>query len=358
MGCCRIKSNLIIGNLKLKYINFIIFVFASQKLRRVLRKAITVSENIFRNDKLLHHLVPVVAESLGSAYPEIHNKQKDILELISHEQEVFKALRESSSKAFSEVLNEYPNLEDVDLMECPGFIPAYRELQAQKHTFTDRGIPGDFLYKLSDTYGLTEENFKKLAELEDLTYDSEAFKKAVFNAKQKAKQSLYLNEQTNQNFKNIEKSLVEVTKTLPATDDHFKYSYTYESTDRKYMIPELKSKVLAIFYNEVSVNEVVSNGGLSDAQDLISIITESSNFYYESGGQQADKGCVILSNDANKETFELKVVDVRFINDCIVHICELPKERPQFTLATGDNVVLQIDDRHRKRNICHHTGNC
>lgn len=314
-----------------------------------------MSENIFANDKLLNDLIPVVVDSLGCAYPEIPNKQQAILELISHEQEVFKALRESSSKAYTEVLSEFPNLEDVDLMECPGFVPAYRDFQSIKHTFKNNKIPGDFLYKLTDTYGLTEENFQKLAELEDMTYDMAGYKNAVANAKLKAKAAMLPSEQTNSIFKNIEESLAKVTKSLPASDNQYKYNYTYNEVEKEYTLPELKTKVLAVLYNDVSVNEVVCHGGISNNNDVISIVTEASNFYYESGGQQSDKGVVLLRN-SNNETVELRVINVRAINECIVHMCEIPKEKINFAVATGDEVVLQVDCNHRKRNICHHTG--
>ncbi|XP_075164210.1 alanine--tRNA ligase, mitochondrial [Haematobia irritans] len=327
----------------------------NQKLRRVLRKAITVSESIFANESLLHHIIPVVAESLGSAYPEILNKQNDMSELIRHEQEIFKTLRETSSKAFNEVLNEYPSLEDVDLMECPGFVPAYREFQSLKHTFKNHCIPGEFLYKLSDTYGLTEEHFKKLAQFEDMTYDSAGYKDVVARAKLKAKGSMAYSDQPNPHLKNLEMTLVDTTKSLQPTDNHSKYIYAYNDLEKKYVIPDVKSKVLAVLYNDVSVNEVVCTGGVSNMKDILSIVTEASNFYYESGGQQSDKGVIIL-NTANGQTLELKVINVRYINDCVVHMCELPTERLQFTLATGDNVVLRIDENHRKRNTCHHTA--
>lgn len=314
----------------------------------------TISETVFANEKLLSNLVPIVVDSLGSAYPEIPNKQTAILELIAHEQEVFKALRESSSKAFTEVLTEFPNLEDIDLMECPGFVPAYRDFQSIKHTFKNNKIPGDFLYKLTDTYGLTEENFQKLAQLEEMSYDITAYKDAVTNAKLKAKGCKTTNDQSEKLLKNIEKSLLEITKTLTKTDNHCKYNYSYNTQEKQYIIPTLKTKVLGILYNDVVVEEVVCNG-LTDSEGVIFIITQDSNFYYESGGQQSDKGSFIIKTLDNK-IHELKISNVRFINDCVVHQCELPKEDVHFTLATGDDVELKVDATHRKRNICHHTG--
>ena len=326
----------------------------SQKLRRVLRKALTVSENVFANESLLRHLIPVVVESLGSAYPELANKQNDILELIIHEQEIFKALRESSSKAFIEVLSEFPNLEDIDLMECPGFVPAYREFQAVKNNFKNNSIPGDFLYKLTDTYGLTEEHFQKLAQLEEMSYDLKEYQEVMTKAKQKAKSSLKIHDHSDKLLQSIKEALVDLTRNLPNTQNDYKYMYTYDYKEKKYRIPPLKTKVLGILYNDVKVEEVVCNG-MHNTQDIVSIVTEGSNFYYESGGQQSDQGVLVIKT-LSGESLELKVSDVRFINDCVVHTCELPMEKANFTIGIGDEVELLVDSDHRKRNICHHTG--
>lgn len=46
--------------------------FCSHKLRRILRKAIDVSEETFKSSKLLSELTNHVALSLGDIYPELH----------------------------------------------------------------------------------------------------------------------------------------------------------------------------------------------------------------------------------------------------------------------------------------------
>lgn len=293
-------------------------------------------------------------DSLGCAYPEISNSQSAILELIAHEHEVFKALRESSFKSFAEVLSEFPNLEDIDLMECPGFVPAYREFQALKDKFTNNNIPGDFLHKLTDTYGLTEEHFQKLAQLENMTYNVADYKEAVEKAKQKAKCSMTTYQHSDKLLQGIIESLVEFTRTLPATDNQYKYNYSWDNKKKQYVIPVLKTKILGILYNDVSVQEVVCNG-ISNTQDIVSIVTESSNFYCESGGQQSDKGVILIKTLSN-DSYELNVSNVYFINDCVVHTCELPAEKAYFSLCIGDEVKLKVDEQHRKQNIRHHTG--
>jgi len=56
----------------------------------VLRKALNISEHVFAHDKLLTQLVPIVVETLGEAYPEMAVKQQAVIDLICHEQEVYK----------------------------------------------------------------------------------------------------------------------------------------------------------------------------------------------------------------------------------------------------------------------------
>lgn len=319
-----------------------------------MRKALTLAETTFANEHLLKQIIPAVADSLGCAYPEIPSKQTAILELIAHEQEIFKSLRQSSSKAFKEISSLYPQLRDLDLIECPGFVPAYKELQAVKDTFRNSKIPGDFLYKLSDTYGLTEEHFEKLAQIELLTYSIDDYQEEVARAKQKAKGALNANLVSDQLLLSYNNSLKDLTKTLTPTNNSYKYNYKYDSKEKEYKMPALETKVLGILYNDVRVAEVVCNGQ-SNMPDNLSVITESSNFYYESGGQQSDKGVLIVTNASN-ERLELNVCDVHLINNCVVHICELPAEKSYFALALGDNVELMVDMKHRKRNMCHHTG--
>lgn len=51
----------------------------SHKLRRILRKALDVSENIFKTKKLLSELTNYVALSLGDIYPEINKNLSKVI---------------------------------------------------------------------------------------------------------------------------------------------------------------------------------------------------------------------------------------------------------------------------------------
>jgi len=327
----------------------------------VLRKALNISDHVFAHEKLLTQLVPIVVETLGEAYPEMSAKQQAVIDLINHEQEVYKNLRESSSKAFAEVLTEFPNLDDIDLMECPGFVPAYREFQVQRSKFSNNTIPGDFLYKLTDTYGLTEESFLKLAELENMNCDLERYRAEVSLAKIKAKGnqresaggslSDLVNEQR------IAEAQAKLTKRLAPTDNSHKYAYSFDKESDLYQIPPVRTRVLGMLLNDAEVSRTQGSRIQDPATDLLSLVTTASNFYYESGGQQSDGGKILVSNLHQPEhPHLLDVICVKHLNDCVVHVCKLSSLTDAFELAIGDEVELQVDAQQRQLNTCHHTG--
>ncbi|KAH8320219.1 hypothetical protein KR067_003588 [Drosophila pandora] len=332
----------------------------NQKLRRVLRKALNISEHVFAKENLLTQLIPIVVETLGEAYPEMSAKQQAVVDLIQHEQEVYKNLRESSSKAFAEVLTEFPNLDDIDLMECPGFVPAYREFQVQRSKFNNNTIPGDFLYKLTDTYGLTEESFLKLAELENMNCDLERYRAEVSLAKIKAKnfqreEGASLCDLVTE--QRIAEAQAKMSKRLKATDNSHKYSYTFDKESGSYHIPALRSRVMGLLLNDAEVSRTQGSRLQDPTTDTISLVTAASNFYYESGGQQSDGGKILVQNTHQPDQPHLlDVISVKNLNDCVVHVCRLSSPADAFELAIGDDVELVVDPTQRQLNTCHHTG--
>lgn len=353
MECYRIKSISFTQEIKLisKFPNH----YFSQKLRRVLRKAFTISENIFKYEELVSQLIPLVIDTIGMAYPELYNKQSSILELIAHEREIFKALRESSSRAFAEILVKYPNLEEVDLMECPGFVSAYRDFQIQRETFNNNILPGKFLFKLTDTYGLTEENFKRLAELENMECDFNGYLKEIAKAKLRSK--AYLNdggsENKLENQHQINEALLLLTQKLNYTDNSTKYNYSYDIDKKRYNIPCVSARVTGMVFQGKESNTVLLNNSQSE---LLYVATDITNFYHESGGQQADIGTMLLTSETNGEILELPVREVKAMNDCIIHVCDLSNVEKDFILKTDAHIKLLVDANRRQLTTCHHTG--
>lgn len=311
----------------------------------------TISQEKFWNENLFLNLVPTVVESLGTAYPELVTKELAIQELLKHEQEVYSVIRKDATKAFNKLRQDFPHFQDFQIdYECPGFVPGYYEFQKVKHKFVNRIIPGDFLYKLNDTYGLNEEHFRIFAEMENMTNNMEEYYEYLNKTRVKTK-SIY------KDSSRI-RSLHEMTKNLPPTRNEYKYKYSFNKYTKQYDVLPVMAKVLAILSNNIVVGELMVkvNDMLESSNETISIVSDISNFYYESGGQESDTGSIILY-DKEQQPIELKVINVICVNNCVVHICQLPSKKTDFILKIDNEILLKVDNNHRTANTCHHTGN-
>ena len=105
-------------------------------------------------------------------------------------------------------------------------------------------MPGDFAYKLYDTYGLNSEVICKLAEIESIPFDLNAFKDALERAKQRSRDEFEKSD--NEIISDYSINLLE-SEDIPKTDDSLKYDYTYD--DKGYHFPIVKSKLLGMVMN-------------------------------------------------------------------------------------------------------------
>lgn len=112
-------------------------------------------------------------------------------------------------------------------------------------------LPGHMAFKLLDTHGLSIETIIELATVESLQVDKEDFEKEMDKARLKSKVGII---KTNQN---IQKSLTLLTENnIPRTDDSFKYIYEYKNDN--YEFPKLRSKVIGLLINGISIYIVLT----------------------------------------------------------------------------------------------------
>ncbi|CAD7082279.1 unnamed protein product [Hermetia illucens] len=318
----------------------------NHKLRRIIRKSMLLSNNVFQRNNLLHEIIPKVSEILGPTYPEMQTKLPNVLEILSHEQEIFTALRRNCNANIKEIISANKHLEEVDLFDSPGFVPAYKELQTLKTHFTKNVMPGDFVFKLKDTYGLDEESIEKLAEVEGLQIDKVGYLKELAKAKDRSKDSF-------SDAKIIDKASQEIsnyTAGLKNTENFYKYNYMYNTSTKLYQVPTIKTKILRILQNGNAEQSVRLN-----SDNPVTIITEKSNFYHESGGQQSDHGTIVAYVGNSKLQFDVK--EVSCSNGCILHSGNFTNsDTKDITLSVNDEVELNVDQNRRTRNIIHHTA--
>lgn len=138
----------------------------SHKLRRVMRRAITIGSETFRKDGILPEVCNYVAETLAEVYPDISDNLKRIRAIVEHEENLLKSLKKSSGKMWRELVSEKPELAGISDPYASGLVQGYRELQKGMIGIEGGKIPGELSFKMYDTYGLDPDLIEELAEVE------------------------------------------------------------------------------------------------------------------------------------------------------------------------------------------------
>lgn len=294
-----------------------------------MRKCILISENHFGHENLLNETIPVVANILGEAFPELHQKLFSSLEIVKYEQELFKMLRDTMSNGIRDILYHNPKLAELNVYEYPGFIQAFNEFNRYKKS-NKKQVSGEMAFHLHTSFGLDLPLIKRIAEIDGMTVDTDTFKERMNQMKK--------NNETHVN----EETLLIFDNTLPATSNDSKYDYGYDKVNQIYRTKALESNILAIFDGQ---NIVQSTDEVSSP--TVKIIVAESPFYYESGGQQSDEGFL------SKDDVEFPIKSLGMQRNFVIHEIERNTENP---LKTGDKIKLHVNDEKRTECIRNHTA--
>ena len=200
-------------------------------LRRIMRRGIRHGYKIGAEKPFLHLLVKDIVKLMGSAYPELKSKQKEITKII-HEEEL----------KFFETLEKGINILDETISEM-----------------TNKLISGDVVFKLHDTFGFPFDLTADIAREKGLEIDEKRFNECMNLQKEASKAS---------------SSFV---SSLPAA------AGVKETKFLGYDELEANSKVLVIWKDQNRISEVAAN-------DEIFIACDQTPFYAEAGGQIGDTG--------------------------------------------------------------------
>jgi len=167
-------------------------------LRRILRRAVRYGRTLGFKEPFFYKLVDVLADTMGDVFPEIRARKKQVQETIQREEEAFNKTLDKGIELFEraiELSNEpvksgtsysrsvaFPisadgqQIEDVDVF--------YRETPQGK---VERGITGDFAFKLYDTYGFPLDLTELMARERGLTVDKVGFEKLMEEQRARAR---------------------------------------------------------------------------------------------------------------------------------------------------------------------------
>lgn len=321
----------------------------NHKLRRVIRKVLQLSDNVFHSKNLPYEVIPVVVEILGDVYPEMQLKMNDIYAIVRNEEEIIKSLRGSFGSEVKSVLSHYNRsdlIDESDFFDNIGLLPAIKDFREAKRTFPIPNVfPDDYVMHLYGTFGLDEDLISRVGQLEGIELGESSFQRAKVQLARKGKDvSLKKASQMDDGPSGGLSQLI--TDLFPVTDDSGKYDYIYKEASGSFAVDPIKGRVLGIMVNDKLVSETME----LPANSEVAVILDRSNFYYESGGQEGDTGKLITSEGVTMDVVGVQNVDGRILH----YVDNLNAQGKKFSV--GDSVRVLVNGDRRTGNSIHHTS--
>ena len=346
-------------------------------LRRIIRRAVRHGYKLGQKQAFFYKLVPDLVKAMGEAYPELKEKQTQIMEALRAEETRFGETLEKGMGLFNQVFNGMKFLKLESLLPQDGvgkplalktadgveFTAAsrvapskkqivirprvsgslnegmYIDLQAALETahIPDAKKPfaealntylmdniansklvigGEHIFKLYDTYGFPYDLTADMARELGIELDEAGFEREMEAQRTRARAA--------QSFK--------ANAQLP---------YEGQDTEFKgYSERQTESKVLALYKNGEQVNEL--NEG-----DEGAVVIDFTPFYAESGGQVGDVGYIF----AGENRFEVR--DTQKIKAAVFGQFGV---QTSGRLKVGDSVTAKVDDEIRNANMRNHSA--
>ncbi|CAH0728617.1 unnamed protein product, partial [Brenthis ino] len=322
------------------------FPSSSLNLKQVMRKSFKISTDVFQNPNLLNLLYNEVMATLGETYPEIVAREKDAKLIIDYERDNYAKLRSNMAKKWKELVKMYPEVEAMSDIESAGFALGYKEFKETMSKVNSTVVPGELVFKLYDTHGLQDDVIERIAKLNNLEIDKKSFWKLLSNHKSRHKTAF--KEQSSNKGIMFDKAIETLHQNgVTVTDDQPKYNFM--ETNNQITFKPLKSKVVAILSDD---GEWIDFSEPSENKPYY-IVTESTNFYCEEGGQIADDGHIMFN-----ENIKFKVDNVFKIRDIVFHKGQfiLKVTDSDVYVRNGNSVSLEINSDKRLNIMINHTA--
>jgi len=210
-------------------------------LRRIMRRAIRYGRNIGLTRPFLHETARVVCDLMRPAYPELSDAEAFITNVIVNEEQRFLNTLDTGLKLLNETL---------------------AELKAHGRT----EVPGTVIFKLYDTFGFPADIVRDVVRDENMTLDMDGFDREMEGQRAKSR--------TVAAFTRIG----DAYKSLSAS------GFRPEFTGYDLLTGESRAVLLV-----ADDREILEAGAGSE----VSVVTERTPFYAESGGQVGDAGRII-----------------------------------------------------------------
>jgi alanyl-tRNA synthetase len=265
-------------------------------LRRIMRRAMRHAHLLGATEPLMHRLVPSLVSAMGAAYPELVRAQALIAETLKLEETRFRQTLQNGLKLLAEA--------------TVGLKPGDT-------------LPGDVAFRLYDTFGFPYDLTEDALKAEGLGVDRAGFEAAMAEQKTRARAAW-----AGSGASATDSLWFDLAERLGGTD-FIGYSAT-----------EAEGVVTALVKDGVEVTE-------AHAGDTLTILTNQTPFYAESGGQVGDTGRI----QAGDALFE--VTDTaKPLGKLHAHVGRLVSG----TLKVGDAVQMRVDAERRAAVKANHSA--
>ena len=267
-------------------------------LRRLIRRAARHGRLLGIEGKFLAKLSETVIEGSKDGYPELEEKKEFIFKVLTQEEDKF-------NKTIDQGLSILTQMEEE--MNAAG----------------EKTLSGENAFKLYDTYGFPLDLTKEILEEKGFAIDEDGFKACMEEQRTKAR------------------SAREVTNYMGADAtvyDEIDAAVTSEFTGYDHLTEESKVTVLT---TDTEIVEALTDGQVG------TIFTEKTPFYATMGGQEGDKGIIILG-DAQFQVDDT----IKLLGGKIGHVGRMIKGM----IKTGDVVTLKVDAAGRAGTSKNHSA--
>jgi alanyl-tRNA synthetase len=265
-------------------------------LRRIMRRAMRHAHLLGAKDPLMHRMVPALVAEMGAAYPELVRAQPLIEATLLQEETRFRQTLANGLRLLDE---------------------------ATAGMSEGGTLPGETAFKLYDTFGFPYDLTEDALRGQGMTVDRAGFDSAMAQQKAAARAAW-----KGSGEKASEELWYDLADELGGTE------FTgYAGTQGE-------GQVVAIVKDGAKVDKAV-------AGDSVTILTNQTPFYAESGGQMGDVG--VISNDKMSAA----------VDDTSKPLGRLHAHHAKIEtgeIAVGDAVQLTVDANHRDRVRANHSA--
>ena len=267
-------------------------------LRRIMRRAMRHAKMLGFADPVLYKTATFVLDFMAEAYPQEAERKSFVAKIVEKEEERFIQTLDNGLR----ILND-----QVDI------------LRKKQSTV----IPGEVLFKLYDTYGFPTDLTADIVEADGFSIDEAGFESCMEEQRKKARE----------HWKGSgEEAVGTIYRELIEQGNHVNFIGYNEM--------QANSKVVALLHDGEQVSQ-------ARVGEQIEILTETTPFYGESGGQAGDIGSI------SADGLKVDIIETRKpLPELIVHVGKVTEG----TLEIGQDVQLTVDSAARQATALNHTA--